>query len=93
MLEEGSFYGRTMDYAWMLFLSALSLLVRYAVLFLTSFMEEKVLEAIKAMFKKLTMHLCAKIVPFAFRGHAILGLASGLHSGLHLVSTQSFYTT
>ncbi|KAF9959977.1 hypothetical protein BGZ72_008306 [Mortierella alpina] len=26
MLEEGSFYGRTMDYAWMLFLSALSLL-------------------------------------------------------------------
>lgn len=27
MLEEGSFYGRTMDYAWMLFLSAISLLV------------------------------------------------------------------
>lgn len=27
MLEEGSFYGRTMDYAWMLFLSAFSLLV------------------------------------------------------------------
>ncbi|KAF9433484.1 hypothetical protein BGZ76_009406 [Entomortierella beljakovae] len=26
MLEEGSFYGRTMDYAWMLFLSAFSLL-------------------------------------------------------------------
>ncbi|KAF9097612.1 hypothetical protein BGX23_008338 [Mortierella sp. AD031] len=26
MLEEGSFYGRTMDYAWMLFLSAISLL-------------------------------------------------------------------
>ncbi|GJJ69054.1 Derlin-2/3 [Entomortierella parvispora] len=26
MLEEGSFYGRTMDYAWMLFLSAVSLL-------------------------------------------------------------------
>ncbi|KAG0056228.1 hypothetical protein BGZ83_005960 [Gryganskiella cystojenkinii] len=26
MLEEGSFYGRTMDYAWMLFLSALALL-------------------------------------------------------------------
>ncbi|KAG0303869.1 hypothetical protein BGZ98_006182 [Dissophora globulifera] len=27
MLEEGSFYGRTMDYAWMLFLSAISLLL------------------------------------------------------------------
>lgn len=27
MLEEGSFYGRTVDYAWMLLLSALSLLV------------------------------------------------------------------
>jgi hypothetical protein len=88
MLEEGSFYGRTVDYAWMLLLSALSLLVS-ATTSLRGEIRHCLVDrmAIKSLTLLILTHpLSGLLVPLTICVNAVSGITSGVYIGVHLVT-------
>jgi hypothetical protein len=91
MLEEGSFYGRTMDYAWMLFLSAISLLVSTQENYegrtynLRATGLDPSLQRIRT---DSYLALLYVIVFVAICGHALPWISFGVHVGVHMVQAQ-----